>query len=216
MIKISVKTDEIINSLTHAVGIALSITALVLMVIQAVKFGNTAAVVGAAIFGAGLIVLYSASTIYHAARNLRLKVKLNKFDHSAIYVLIAATYTPVTLVTLAGTWGWTIFGIIWGTALVGIIYKVFFYSAKYRFISTMTYIGMGLVAVIAVKPLIHNMPTAGLWWLAAGGAAYIIGAVFYLFRKLPLNHGIFHLFVIAGSFAHFWTVYHYILPVSQL
>lgn len=216
MKRISTKTDEIINSTTHAVGIGLSIAALVLMVVRAAMYGTAEAVVGGAIFGAGMIVLYTASTVFHAAKRWRLKYKLNKFDHSAIYVLIAATYTPITLVTLGGAWGWTVFGIIWAMALAGIIFKVFFYTAKYRLVSTIAYIAMGLMIVIALEPLIDAMPFWGLIWLAIGGLSYIVGAMFYLVKNVPLMHGIFHLFVLGGSFAHFWAIYHYVLPVSIL
>jgi hemolysin III len=216
MKRISPKTDEIINSSTHAVGIGLSIAALVLMTVRAALYGTPAAVVGGVIFGAGMIVLYTASTIFHATKRWRLKYKLNKFDHSAIYALIAATYTPITLVTLSGAWGWAVFGIIWAMALAGIIFKVFFYTAKYRVISTIAYIAMGLMIVVALQPLIESMPLWGLIWMAIGGVSYIAGAMFYLVKNVPLMHGIFHLFVLGGSFAHFWAIYHYVLPVSIL
>jgi hemolysin III len=216
MKRISAKTDEIINSSTHAFGIGLSIVALVLMIVRASVYGTPAAVVGGAVFGAGMIVLYTASTIFHATKRWRLKYQLNKFDHSAIYVLIAATYTPITLVTLGGVWGWTVFGIVWAMALAGIIFKVFFYTAKYRLISTIAYIAMGLVIVIALEPLIESMPLWGLVWMAIGGVSYIAGAMFYLVKNVPLMHGIFHLFVLGGSFSHFWAIYHYVLPVSIL
>ncbi len=210
---ISLKTDEIINSSTHAVGIVLSIVALILMIMQAQLHGTPEALVGAVVFGSGMIILYTISTIFHATKNIRLKYKLNILDHSAIYVLIAATYTPVTLITLRGAWGWSLLGTIWVLALAGIIYKVFFYTVKYRFVSAVTYVGMGLVVVVALKPLIDAMPFWGLVWLTAGCVSYIIGVFFYLKKKVPLMHGIFHLFVMGGSFFHFLAIYKYVLPL---
>lgn len=209
--RISVKLDEIVNTITHGIGILLSITALVLMLVKSVLHGTTTSVVGAAIFGAGLIILYSASTIYHSARKIRRKYYLNKFDHAAIYVLIAASYTPITLITMEGAWGWSIFGVIWAIAIFGILFKIFWYKPKYRTISAWGYVAMGLVVVVAVKPLVESMPLWGLIWMAIGGVAYIIGVLFYLADRIPFGHGIFHLFVIAGSFAHFWAIYHYVL-----
>jgi hemolysin III len=133
-------------------------------------------------------------------------------DHSAIYILIAATYTPFTLVTLSGAWGWSILGVIWGMAVFGVLFKIFFYKLKYRALSAWAYVGMGLTILIAVKPLYENMPAGGLFWLGIGGMAYVIGVLFYLAKKIPYSHGIFHLFCIAGSLAHFFAVYHYVLP----
>jgi hemolysin III len=214
--RISVKLDEIVNTITHGIGILLSITALVLMVVRSAIYGTAASVVGASIFGAGLIILYSASTIYHSARKIRLKYYLNKFDHAAIYVLIASSYTPITLVTMRGAWGWSIFGVIWAIAIFGILFKIFWYKPKYRTISAWGYVAMGLVVIVAVKPLIASMPLWGLIWMAIGGVAYIIGVLFYLSERIPFGHGIFHLFVIAGSFAHFWAIYHYVLANNVL
>jgi len=208
---ISVKLNEIVNTVTHAIGIALSIVALVLMVVRSAIHSDAISVVGAAIFGAGLIILYSASTIYHSAKKIRLKYYLNKFDHSAIYVLIAATYTPISLVTLPSAWGWSMFGIIWGLAIGGVLFKIFWYKVRYRAVSAWGYVAMGLVVIVAIKPLVENMPFWGLIWMAIGGVAYITGVFFYLSKKIPFAHGIFHLFVIAGSFAHFWAIYHYVL-----
>lgn len=209
--KISVKLDEIVNTVTHGIGIGLSVAALVLMLVKSAYYGTAVSVVGAAIFGAGLIILYTASTVYHSARKIRLKYYLNKVDHSAIYVLIAATYTPITLITINGPWGWSMFGVIWAIALFGILFKIFWYKPKFRKISAWGYVAMGLVVVVAVKPMLENMPFWGLIWLSIGGIAYILGVLFYLSDKIPFAHGIFHLFVIAGSFAHFWAIYHYVL-----
>jgi len=211
---ISVRTEEIVNSLTHGIGIGLSITALVLMVVKASLHGTTAGIVGAAIFGASLIILYTASTLFHSARRIRVKYFLNKFDHSAIYILIAGTYTPVTLVTLEGAWGWSIFGVIWGLAIAGVLFKLFWYKPKYRALSAWMYVGMGLVIVVAVYPLVQNMSVGGLIWLGVGMLTYIVGVLFYLWKNLPFAHGIFHLFVLAGSISHFFATYNHVLPIS--
>lgn len=210
--KEKIKREEIVNSLTHLIGIGLSIAATVLMIIKASYYGSAISIVSASIFGATLIILYLASTLYHSARNMRLKYKLNKFDHSAIYILIAGTYTPFSIVLLQGGWGWSIFGVQWGLAIIGTLYKIFWYKPKYRAISAFAYIAMGLVIVIAAQPLAKVIAEKCFIWLAIGGLSYIVGVFFYLSKKIPFAHGIFHLFIIGGSFAHFWAIYNYILP----
>jgi len=202
--------EEIANVITHGLGLALSVVALVLLVVFASLQADAWKIVSFSIYGVSLIILYLASTLFHGAKNLRKKVKLNKFDHSAIYVLIAGTYTPFTLVTLRGPWGWTIFGIVWGLAIAGIIYKIYFYSAKYRAISAIIYILMGWIIVIAIKPLVNNLSTPGLICLVIGGLSYSLGVIFYLWRKLPYSHPIFHLFVLGGSIAHFFGILLYV------
>ncbi len=162
-------------------------------------------------FGASLIILYAASSFYHSAKKSELRNRLNIIDHASIYVLIAGTYTPFTLVTLKGTIGWVIFGISWGLALTGIILKLFF-TGKYNLMSTIMYVLMGWVIVFAIKPLINNLPLAGLLWLVAGGISYTIGAILYGIKKIKFNHAIFHMFVLMGSFCHFMSVYFYVLP----
>jgi hemolysin III len=213
---VSVKTDEIINSTTHLIGLGLSITALILMLVRSSLYGTPISIVSASIFGVSLVVLYLSSTLYHAASNVKLKIKLNKLDHSAIYVLIAGTYTPFTIVLLQGGWGWSIFGVQWGMAIAGIIFKVFWYKPKYRKISAWAYVGMGLVMIVALRPLIDKMSTGGLIWLSVGGAVYITGVFFYLSRKIPFSHGIWHLFVMGGSMAHFFAIYNHVLPNLEI
>jgi hemolysin III len=213
---ISVKTDEIVNSVTHLIGVGLSITALVLMLVRSAIYGTAVSVVSAAIFGASLIILYLSSTLFHAAKKVRIKIKLNKLDHSAIYVLIAGTYTPFTIVLIQGGWGWSIFGVQWGLAIAGIIFKVFFYKPKWRKISAWAYVAMGLVIVVALEPLITSMSTMGLIWLAIGGVIYISGVFFYLSKRIPFAHGIWHLFVMGGSIAHFFAIYNHVLPNLSL
>ncbi len=203
--------EEKINIISHAIGFILSIVALVLLVTHANLHGDVWHIVSFSIFGASLIILYAASTFYHNAKKPELRNRLKIIDHAAIYVLIAGSYTPFTLVTLQGTLGWVIFGSSWGLALTGIILKLFF-TGKYNLISTLMYVFMGWVIVFAIKPLINNLPLAGLFWLFAGGMAYTIGAILYSIKKIKFNHAIFHVFVLMGSFSHFVSVLFYVLP----
>jgi len=204
--------DEKLNIYSHALGFLLSIAALVLLVIKASIYGNIRHIVSFSIFGTSLVILYAASTIYHSANKPKLRLRLQIFDHAAIYVLIAGTYTPFTLVTLKGTTGWIMFGVTWTFALTGIILKLFFIG-KYNIISTIMYVFMGWIVVFAIKPLIHNLPFEGLMWLFGGGIFYTLGAILYSIKKIKYNHAIFHVFVLMGSFCHFMAVYFYVLPI---
>ena len=203
--------EEKINIISHAIGFILSIVALVLLVRHAYLHGNVWQIVSFSIFGASLIILYAASTFYHSAKKSELRNRLKIMDHASIYVLIAGTYTPFTLVTLKGTIGWVLFGISWGLAVTGIILKLFV-TGKYDLISTIMYVLMGWVIVFAIKPLINNLPLEGLLWLFAGGISYTIGAIIYSIKKIKFNHAIFHMFVLFGSFCHFISVFFYVLP----
>ena len=203
-------SEEKINIITHAIGLLLSIAALVLLIIHASSNGTARHIVSFTIFGASMILLYSASTLYHYSQTPNIRRKLNILDHASIYVLIAGTYTPFTLVTLKGALGWTIFGITWGIALVGVFLKLF-YTGKYDKISTIAYVAMGWIIIFAVKPLIENLPLNGLYWLLAGGVFYTIGAILYSIKKIKFNHAIFHIFVLLGSFSHFMAIYFYVL-----
>jgi hemolysin III len=205
--------EEKLNVITHGIGFLLSIAALVLLVVYASKDGTVWHITSFAIFGASLIVLYAASTLYHYTQNPDLRMKLNILDHSAIYVLIAGTYTPFTLVILKGWVGWTIFGLSWGLAIAGIIFKVFYFG-KYDKLSTIAYVIMGWVIIFAIKPLIDSFPFEGLMWLLAGGISYSLGALFYSIKKIRYNHAIFHIFVLIGSFCHFMAVFFYVLPAK--
>jgi hemolysin III len=207
------KKEEKINVITHAIGLILSIMALVLLVVYSSVYGTVWHITSFAIFGASLIVLYAASTFYHYSQKPKLRNKLNILDHSAIYVLIAGTYTPFTLVVLKGWIGWTIFGISWGLAIIGIVLKLF-YTGRYDKISTIAYVLMGWVVIFAIKPLMENFPVKGLIWLLAGGVFYTIGALLYSIKKLRYNHAIFHIFVLFGSFCHFMAVFFYVLPTK--
>ena len=203
--------EEKINITTHAIGFILSIVAFVLLVTHANLHGDVWHIVSFSIFGASLIVLYAASTFYHSAKKSELRNRLKILDHASIYILIAGTYTPFTLVTLNGTIGWVIFGTSWGLALTGIILK-FFFTGKYNLISTIMYVLLGWVIVFAIKPLINNLPLEGLLWLLAGGIFYTIGAILYSIKKIKFNHAIFHMFVLSGSFCQFMSVFFYVLP----
>ncbi len=203
-------TEEKINILTHGLGLLLSIAALVLLVIHASTHGTARHIVSFTIFGASLILLYSASTLYHYSQKPDIRRKLNILDHASIYVLIAGTYTPFTLITLKGWLGWTIFGITWGIAIIGVFFKLF-YTGRFDKISTIAYVAMGWIIIFAVKPLIENLPLNGLYWLLAGGIFYTIGAVLYSVKKIKFNHAIFHVFVLLGSFSHFMAIYFYVL-----
>ena len=203
--------EEKINIISHAIGFILSIVALVILVTYAILDGDVWHIVSFSIFGSSLIVLYAASTLYHSAKKPELRNRLNIIDHASIYVLIAGTYTPFTLVTLKGTIGWVIFGASWGLALTGIILKLFF-TGKYDLISTIMYVLMGWIIVLAIKPLINNLPLEGLLWLFAGGISYTMGAILYSIGKIKFNHAIFHMLVLTGSFCHFMSVFFYVLP----
>jgi hemolysin III len=203
-------TEEKINVISHAVGFFLSSVALVFLVVRAGMYGNVLHVVSFTIFGVSLMVLYAASSLYHNAKQPEVRKRLKIFDHASIYVLIAGTYTPFTLVTLVGNTGWVIFGVSWGIALVGITLKLFF-TGRYSIASTVMYVLMGWVIIFAIKPLVHNLSADGLFWLFLGGVAYTVGAVLYSIKKIKFNHAIFHLLVLIGSFCHFVSIYFYVL-----
>lgn len=173
-------------------------------------YGNVWQVVSAAIFGASLISLYAASTFYHSTKEPKLRSRLRIIDHATIYVLIAGTYTPFTLITLHGAVGWTVFGVSWGMAIIGVNLKLFF-TGKYNALSTLMYVFMGWIIVFAIKPLVTSLSPEGLFWLFAGGVSYTTGAVIYGIKKVTFNHAIFHLFVLLGSLCHFISVYFYVL-----
>lgn len=203
--------EERVNISSHAFGLLLSIAALALLVTHATASGDVWHIVSFSIFGSSLIILFAASTIYHSVRDPGLRARLRVVDHASIYVLIAGTYTPFTLVTLNGSVGWTIFAITWGMALSGIVLKLFF-TGRYQLVSTLMYVFMGWIIVFAISPLIDNLHPDGLSWLVAGGVAYTVGAILYGIKKIKFNHAIFHVFVLIGAFCHFMAVYFYVLP----
>ncbi len=202
--------EERINILSHAIGLILGIIALVFLIIKAVNYGNSWHIVSFSIYGASMVLLFAASTFYHSAKEKHLRLRLKVFDHSAIYLLIAGTYTPYCLVTLNGVVGWTLFGIAWGLAIIGIVLKLFF-TGKYNLISTLAYVVMGWLIIFAINPLIENLSRDGLHWLIAGGVSYTVGALLYAVHKIKYNHAIFHVFVLIGSICHFISVYYYVI-----
>ena len=203
--------EEWVNISSHAAGLVLSVVALTLLVMHANLNGNVWHIVSFSIFGASLIVLFAASTVYHSAKNPDVRARLRIVDHASIYVLIAGTYTPFTLVTLNGSTGWTIFGITWGMALCGIVLKLFF-TGRYSLLSTLMYVFMGWVIIFAIKPLVENLSSEGLFWLVLGGVSYTVGAILYSIKKIKFNHAIFHMLVLTGSFCQFMSVFFYVLP----
>ena len=205
--------NEVANTVTHGIGAALAITALVLLIVYAVIYGDVWHVVSFSIFGSSLVLLYLASTLYHGFQNPDVKRVLRIIDHSAIYLLIAGTYTPFMLVTLRGTRGWVMFGIIWGLAVIGILYKAFFIN-KHVVISTLFYLLMGWMIVFSVRGLIENLPLNGIILLAAGGLSYTLGMIFYAGRDKLLRHAVWHLFVLGGSICHFFSILYYVLPIK--
>ena len=235
--------EEVANSLTHGLGTTLAIAGLVLMVVQAAVHGTARDVVGASIFGSTLILLYLMSTLYHAFRGPRVKLVFKVFDHSAIYLLIAGTYTPFCLSALgrvSAGWGWTVFGLVWGLAVLGITFKGVFYGRiakaalrpapvdhlhtplatpvdpvfvkRMGWISTILYVLMGWIIVIAAAPLGRSLSSQGLYWLFGGGVFYSVGAVIYSLKKLPFHHALWHLFVVAGSACHVFAVLFHVIP----
>ena len=197
--------EEIANSLTHGLGLALSIAGLSVLVTFAALQGDAWVVVGCAVFGASLVALYAASTLYHALQAPRLKRWLRVLDHGAIFLLIAGTYTPFLLVSLRGPWGWSLFGVVWALAVAGMVLKLFLIG-RFRVMSTLIYLFMGWLVLVAFKPLVEALPHASLTMLIAGGVAYSAGTVFYSWERLPYHHAVWHLFVLAGSVCHFFAV----------
>ncbi len=203
--------EELANRLTHGAGALLSVAGLVLMVVFSALHGTVWHVVSTAIFGATLVLLYSASTAYHSVRGARWRALLQKFDHAAIFLLIAGTYTPFVLGPLRGAWGWSLFGVIWGLAVTGVVLK-FWLAGRFDVLSTAIYLIMGWLVIIAAKPLFDALPIGGIWLLVAGGLCYTFGTIFYLWEKLPFNHAVWHVWVLAGSACHWTAVFGYVIP----
>lgn len=205
--------EELANSITHGIGLALSVAGTIVLVVLAILRGSALHIVGCTTFGVTLVLLYAASTMYHTFRTQRLRRILRILDHAAIYLLIAGTYTPFTLVNLRGFWGWTLFSLVWGLSVFGILWKLF-HVERFQIVSTVIYIAMGWLVVIAIKPLFEAVPLWGIAWLVAGGLFYTVGVFFFAFKKLPYNHAIWHVFVMAGSICHYLAVMLYVLPRS--
>lgn len=197
--------EELANALTHGVGAAAALAGGAVLITLVAIYGDGWQLAGAIVFGVALLLLYTASTLYHAISHPVVKGRLKVFDHCAIYLLIAGTYTPFTLVGLRGSAGWWLFATIWTLALAGVVFKLF-YTGRFKRISTLIYIGMGWLIVFAIKPMLHALSTASLLWLLAGGVAYTLGTVFYMRPQMRWSHAIWHGFVIAGSVCHYAAV----------
>ena len=203
--------EELANSLTHGVGALLAVGGLAWLVTLAAIRGDAWHVVACSVYGAAMVVLYTASTLYHAIPAPRVKRALQVVDHAAIFLLIAGTYTPFTLVSLRGPWGWSLFGTVWGLAALGIVLEVAF-PRRWPGLSLALYVAMGWVAVVAVKPILGALEPGGLVLMLLGGLAYTGGIGFYAWRRLPYHHAVWHLFVLAGSALHFAAVLLYVVP----
>jgi hemolysin III len=197
--------EEITNALLHGLGFGLAIAALAVLVVMAGRYGTVWHVVGFTIYGATLVILYLSSTLYHSFPEGKVKRVFKIFDHAAIFLLIAGTYTPITLIKLRGTLGWTIFGVVWAIAILGIISKIFLIN-RFQALSTVLYIAMGWLIVGALKPLAAALNQTSLLFLLAGGLLYTVGTVFYAWKSRKYAHAVWHLFVLAGSVCHFFTI----------
>lgn len=197
--------EEIANSVSHGIGFVAALAAIPILIVSSVQTGDSGAIVGGAVFGSAMAILYLTSTLYHAVPQGRAKSLLRRLDHSAIYLLIAGTYTPFTLGALGGAWGWSLFGVIWGIAVVGILLKLIA-GPRYPRVSSAGYLAMGWMVLVAIRPLWQNVPGWGLALLVFGGLAYTLGIGFYLAPKLRYAHFIWHLFVLTGTTFHFFAV----------
>ena len=198
-------TEELANALTHGIAAAVSLGAGAVLITLAALWGDGWQLGGAITYVASLFLMYLASTLYHAIPYPRAKARLKVLDHCAIYLLIAGTYTPFTLVGLRGPWGWSLFWTIWGLAIAGIVFKLF-YTGRFKIVSTLIYLAMGWLVLIAIKPMMQSLDSFTLKWLLAGGLFYTVGTLFYVRKSMPYSHSIWHLFVIAGSACHFVAV----------
>jgi hemolysin III len=205
--------EELANGITHGIGLVLSIVGLVALVVLSILRGNAWHIAGCTTFGVTLVLLYTASTLYHSFHTARLRRVLKILDHAAIYLLIAGTYTPFTLVNLRGFWGWILFALVWSLSVFGILWKLF-QVERFQIVSTLVYIAMGWLVLIAVKPLFAAVPLSGILWLLAGGLFYTTGVLFYALKRVPYHHAIWHLFVMAGSICHYFAVMFYVVPRS--
>lgn len=204
-------TEETANGLTHGVGLGASLAGAALLVALTALHGDGWQIASSIVYGLALVTLYTASTLYHSFRRERIKTALRVFDHCSIYLLIAGSYTPFALVSLRGGWGcWALFGLVWGLAVAGIVFKVFF-TGRLNALSTVVYVLMGWLAVVAAKPIVEAVPTAAIWLLLAGGVVYTASTIFYHNRRVPYSHAIWHLFVICGSVFHYLAISEYVL-----
>ena len=205
--------EEVLNASTHGVGVLLGIVGLILMMMKAMRMDDTTIMVGAAIYGSSIILLFAASTLYHAIPHVATKRVLRIIDHSAIYLLIAGSYTPYTLFVIGDRLGAIIMAVVWSLAVAGIIFKVFFVG-RFQMVSLLTYLGMGWLGLLAAFQIANNLPPTGIALLVGGGLAYSLGTIFFKVKAIPFNHAIWHLFVLAGCILHFLSVYYFVLPLA--
>lgn len=203
--------EEIANSVTHGIGLALAVVGLAVLLALACLQGGALRIVSCAVYGVTLVTLYTASTLYHSFRSPRLKHIFKIVDHCCIYLLIAGTYTPFTLVMLGGGWGWSLFGLVWSLSFCGVIFKLFCVN-RFKILSTVVYVLMGWLAIIAIKPILTLLPLGCIVMLFAGGLLYTLGVIFFAWERLPYHHAIWHIFVVAGSVLHFLAVIFYVIP----
>ena len=197
--------EELANALTHGIGLIASLCGGTVLITLAARMGDGWQLAGAIVFSLSMLLLYSASTLYHSIHDVAIKARLKVLDHCSIYILIAGTYTPVTLISLRGPIGWMLFGTVWTLALTGIVFKLF-YTGRFKRVSTILYIAMGWLALFAIKPVVHALTATALLWLVIGGIAYTFGTVFYLNRRIRYTHAIWHVFVLLGSVSHFISI----------
>lgn len=206
------KREEIINAITHGIGAIFSIVALTLLIVFASSHGTPLHIICFAVFGGSMLLLYTSSTLVHSFPEGKVKDIFEIMDHSAIYLFIAGSYTPILLIVVKGALGWALFGTVWGIALAGVAFKIFF-TKRFVILSTVGYVLMGWMIIFAFNRVVLTLPQQGLAWLIGGGILYTVGAIFYVWRKFPFNHAIWHLFVLAGSTSHFILMF-YILKLS--
>lgn len=205
--------EEIANSITHGIGIILAMVALGILIACASIYGNPKHIISVSVYGVTLILLYTTSTLYHSLQHPRTKYIFQRLDHSAIFLLIAGTYTPITLISLSGPWGWSLFAVIWCLAVIGTAIQ-FGQTNRWRVVSLALYIGMGWSVIVAIKPLLLSVAPGGIILLFLGGLAYTFGVLFYRWKKLKFHHAIWHVFVLTGSILHFFAVLFYVIPTQ--
>lgn len=203
--------EEIFNSLSHGLGVLMGITALIILVSISAYHHNEIKIASSLVYGISFIVMYLASTLYHGVRSLRFKRFLQIIDHSSIYIFIAGSYTPFTLISMHGDWGWSLFGVVWGLAILGVVFKLFF-TGRYEFFSVSIYLLMGWLIVVAIKPMMTSLSFSGLMWLLAGGLCYSFGVIFYaLDGRYHFSHFMWHLCVLAGSIFQFFAIFLHVI-----
>lgn len=203
--------EEIAHSVTHGIGALMSVIGLAILIVYSRKYGDTWHIVSSSIYGLTLVALYTISTLYHSVTRPDLKIALQKLDHAAIFLLIAGTYTPFTLVNLRDDWGWSLFGMVWSIAIAGMIMELIV-KQRYKRISIALYLGLGWLVLVAIEPMITNVSHSGMILLLVGGLFYSLGVIFYVWKTLVYHHAIWHMFVLAGSAFHFFAVFLYVIP----